>query len=286
MAGVWVVFLFCSQEEMQVMVQLSNVLDILKLLNKSNCRECGELTCMAFAACVHKGDKDLGSCPHLAPEVLAQYGNHIQKRRNSEQDAVEAMAQLKAQIVQMDFESAAQRVGGQFSRGRLTLKILGKDFSVDENGNLFSDIHVNSWVSIPFLNYVLHGKGTVPSGDWIPFRELKGGPEMYGLFAQQCEKRLKKVADGYPGLFEDMLNIFSGKQVERHYASDISLVLYPLPRVPVLICYWKPEDGMASDLSIFFDAKVEDNLLLESVYALCTGMSRMFENIVKSHGAV
>ncbi|MBW2709274.1 MAG: hypothetical protein JRD04_08345 [Deltaproteobacteria bacterium] len=24
------------------------------LLDKSNCRECGEPTCMAFAACVHK----------------------------------------------------------------------------------------------------------------------------------------------------------------------------------------------------------------------------------------
>ena len=96
---------------------------------------------------------------------------------------------------------------------------------------------------------------------------------------------MKRVADGYTGLFEDMLNIFSGKQVERHDASDISLVLYPLPMVPILICYWKPEDGMASNLSVFFDAKVEENLPLESIYALCTGISRMFENIVKSHGA-
>ena len=267
------------------MAQLNNVLDIMKLLDKSNCRECGEPTCMAFAACVHKGDKDLDSCPRLEPEVLEKFGGGVQKRRSPDQDAVEAMAQLKNEVARIDLAAAARRVGGRFSAGRLTLKILGKDFSVDEEGNLFSDIHVNSWVAIPFLNHVLHGKGTIPSEDWIPFRELKGGPEMYGLFAQQCEKRLKKVADSYTGLFEDMLNIFSGKQVERHYASDISLVLYPLPRVPVLICYWKPEDGMDSDLSIFFDAKVEDNLSLESIYALCTGMSRMFENIVKSHGA-
>ena len=82
-----------------------------------------------------------------------------------------------------------------------------------------------------------------------------------------------------------MLNIFSGKQVKRHYESDISLVLYPLPRVPVLICYWKPEDGMGSDLSLFFDSEVEKNIPLAAIYSLCTGMSRMFESIVKSHGA-
>jgi len=267
------------------MAQLNNVLDILKLLDKSNCKECGEPTCMAFAACVHKGDKDLGSCPRLDPEVIEKFGGGVQKRRSHDQDAAEAIAQLRKEVSRIDLASAARRVGGRFSGGRLTLKIMGKDFGVDEEGNLFSDIHINSWVAVPFLQYVLYGKGTKPTEHWIPFRELKGGQEMYGLFAQQCEKRLKKVADSYPGLFEDMLNIFSGKQVKRHYQSDISLVLYPLPRVPVLVCYWKPEDGMNSDLSIFFDAKVEDNLPLAGIYSLCTGMSRMFENIVKSHGA-
>jgi hypothetical protein len=267
------------------MAQLNNVLDILKLLDKSNCRECGEPTCMAFAACVHKGDKELDSCPRLEPQVLKQFKGGVQKRKSTDQDAAEAIAQLKREVAGIDLKATARRVGGRFSGDRLTLKILGKDFSVDERGNLFSDIHINSWVTVPFLSYVLHGKGTIPNGNWVPFRELEGGPEMYGLFAQQCEKRLKKVADNYTGLFEDMLNIFSGKQVKRHYESDISLVLYPLPRVPVLICYWKPEDGMDSDLSIFFDARVEDNLPLAAIYSLCTGMSRMFENILKSHGA-
>ena len=174
------------------MAQLKNVLDILKILDKSNCRECGAPTCMAFAASVLKGEKNLSSCPHLSPEILEQFGNDIQKRRRADPDVAEAMAQLKAEITRMDLASAARRVGGQFSGGRLTLKILGKDFSVDENGNLFSDIHINSWVALPFLNYVLRGKGIKPSEDWIPFRELKGGSEMYNLFAQQCEKTVEK----------------------------------------------------------------------------------------------
>ncbi len=265
------------------MAQLNNVLDILKILDKSNCRECGEPTCMAFAACVHKGDKGLESCPRLDTRVLEKFEGGVRKRKSADQDAAEEIARLKNEIAGIDLEAAARRVGGRFSGGRLTLKILGKDFSVDEQGKIFSDIHINSWVTVPFFIYVLYGKGTIPGDNWIPFRELDGGQEMYGLFSQQCEKRLKKVADGYTGLFEDMLNIFSGKQVKRHYESDISLVLYPLPRVPVLICYWKPEDGMDSGLSLFFDVRVEDNLPLAAIYTLCTGMSRMFENIVKSH---
>ena len=119
--------------------------------------------------------------------------------------------------------------------------------------------------------------------------ELSGlaaaGKERQGLFQQRCEKPLKKVADSYTGLFEDMLNIFNGKQVEKHYASDISLVLHPLPKVPVLICYWKPDDGLESDLTLFFDSTAQDNLPIESVYALGAGLVRMFEKIALRHGA-
>ena len=266
------------------MAQLNNVLDILKLLDKSNCKKCGEATCLAFAATVLKGERELSSCPKLGSDVLDLYGGGVQTRKDADEEFQEAMTRLKAQIAKTDLAEAARRVGGKFSNGKLTLKILGKDFSVDSEGNFYSEIHINSWLTGPFLHFVLYAKGTEPSGEWIPFRELKGGKEWQGLFGQQCEKPIKKLADQYNDLFEYILDIFSGKQVARHYSSDISLVLYPLPKVPVLICYWKPEDGMASDLTLFFDAAIEDNLSIESIYTLCTGMAKMFEKIVQSHG--
>ncbi|MDZ7698913.1 MAG: DUF3786 domain-containing protein [Deltaproteobacteria bacterium] len=267
------------------MPELNNVVDILKLLDKSNCRECGEPTCLAFASAVFKGEKKLSDCTHLEKEVLDQYEGKTKKRKSVGEDMMEAVEQLKREVAQTDLASAADRVGGRWSQNRLTVKILGKDFSIDSQGNLYSDIHVNPWVAIPLLNYVLHSAGKPPTGEWIPFRELKGGKEWYGLFEQRCEKPLKKVADTYTGLFEDMLNIFNGRQVERHYESDISLVLHPLPKVPILICYWKPEDGMASDLTLFFDVTAHDNLPTQSIYTLTTGLVTMFEKIALRHGA-
>ena len=53
----------------------------------------------------------------------------------------------------------------------------------------------------------------------------------------------------------------------------------------MLICYWKSEEGMASDLNIFFDAHAEQNLPLESIYALGVGLVTMFEKIALRHGA-
>ena len=42
-----------------------NILDVLKRLPKTNCRECGQNTCMVFAALVAEGTKKPDDCPQL-----------------------------------------------------------------------------------------------------------------------------------------------------------------------------------------------------------------------------
>jgi ArsR family metal-binding transcriptional regulator len=44
---------------------LINMMGILKYLPKTNCRECGEPTCLAFAAKVRDGEKGPEDCPPL-----------------------------------------------------------------------------------------------------------------------------------------------------------------------------------------------------------------------------
>ena len=42
-----------------------NVIEILKLLPKTNCKECGAPTCMVFATLVAEGAKGASDCPQL-----------------------------------------------------------------------------------------------------------------------------------------------------------------------------------------------------------------------------
>lgn len=267
------------------MAELKNTMEIFKLLDKSNCRECNEKTCLAFAGAVFQGKRKLHECPRLSPDIIKQYGaEKVEKTAATEQDREAAVAGLKRKITEIDLPSAAERLGGIFSNGKLTIKMLGKDVHVDSDGNLSSDIHLHSWVTIPLLNYIIGGAGVPVSGKWVPFRELKNGKTWAPLFGQRCEKPLKKVADTYTDLFEDMIVIFNGREVEKHYSADISLVLHPLPRVPILICYWKPEEGLESSLNLFFDSTAEENLNIESLYALATGLVIMFEKISLRHG--
>jgi len=50
-------------------------LDIFKLTPKTNCKDCGNPTCMAFAMKVAQGALAVEKCPHLSEEALAELGN-------------------------------------------------------------------------------------------------------------------------------------------------------------------------------------------------------------------
>jgi len=137
-------------------------------------------------------------------------------------------------------------LGATLAGDKLTLKILGKDFTVDSEGNMMSACHNNVWVMVPLLNYIISSAGKDLSGKWVPFRELTNGIVWSAFFEQRFEKPLKQLPDAYPDLIEDMICIFSGKPEETNFDSDISLVLYPLPKVPMLIFYTKPEEDLES----------------------------------------
>jgi hypothetical protein len=266
------------------MSHISNPMEIYKLLNGSNCKECNEKTCLAFAVAVFKGKKPIQACPYLEKEVIERYGGVIEKPNTIDEYKAEAIEELKQKISLTDLSEASKRLGAGFSNNKLTIKIFGKEFSVDTRGNISSEVHINAYMAVPALNYILNGSGKSPNGNWITFRELTGGPPRYAHFQQRCEKPLKRVADTYTDLFKDMLEIFDGKHIVSHIDSDISIILYPLPLFPIMVCYWKPEEGLESDLHIYFDSTSDDNLDIESIYTFCEGFALMFEKIALRHG--
>ena len=266
------------------MTEFANAMEVFKLLDKSNCRKCNEQTCLAFASKVFLGERNLNECPALSHEILRQYQCRQKKKQTSEEYQENFLAEEKEKIKALNLEEAAKRTGGVFFDGRLTLRIFGKPFSIDQKGNMVADIHINPWIAAPVLGYVLHCKGVPLTGKWVPMRELKGGREKNALFVQRSGKSLKKIADTYTGLFEDLMVLFNGKKVENHYASDLSLVLYPLPKLPLLFCYWKAEESMASDLHLFFDSSADMNADIDIVYGIAAGIIVMFEKISMKHG--
>jgi Domain of unknown function (DUF3786)/Putative Fe-S cluster len=268
------------------MAQFKTLMDVFKLLEKSNCGKCGEKTCLVFAAAVFHGNRMLAECPQVPDEIAQKYSARPKKQHELESDRDNMLAELKKKVMGMDLEQAAERTGAVFDKEKLILKVMGKTVEIDSSGRVNTEIHTTPWVIGPIFNYLLTCKGTPLQGRWVPLRELPNGKDWYRLFGQTCEKPMKKVADTYTDLFTDLVEIFNGRQVENHYQSDVALILHPLPLVPILICYWRPDEGLDSELNLFFDTSAEDNLGIEGIYSLATGIARMFEKLALRHGSV
>ena len=265
------------------MTRFKTPLEIYALLPRTNCGDCGMATCLAFAAAVLKAEKRPSDCTRLAPEPLARLAGGIGKQVNIESIRDEQLKELQDRIAQLDLVSRARSIDATSNGRSITIRCLGKDFEIDGKGAVASQCHTHAWFTLPLLDYILTCKGEEPSGKWVPFRELPQGKTWNPLFEQRCEKPLKRIADSHSDLFESLVSMFSGASPARAFNSDISVVLFPLPRVPLLVCYWRPEDGMESQLHLFFDDTAEQNLSVESLFTMATGIVRMLERIMYRH---
>jgi len=217
------------------MSEFANAMEIFKLLNKSNCKKCNEKTCLAFAGAVYTGKKHISECPELSKEIISQYAEKKGRGISGEADAKAMIDKTKKKLSSINFEDAAKKIGANFNNGKLTVKCLGKNFSVDSKGNIYTDLHINQWICIPVFNYIITAAETPVSGKWVPFRELKSGKKWQPLFEQRFEKSLKNIADKYTLLFEYIIDIFNGKKTDNHYQSDISFDFKRLFNKPEII---------------------------------------------------
>ncbi len=239
---------------------------------------------MAFADAVTKGMKRVDDCPHVSGELAAELGSSIGERESIEKEQERLLERLRAEVSKLDFGAAAERLGTALAGGRLPINSLGKEFFVDARGEVISECHTAiPWLAIPMLAYVLNSGGKEPEGKWAPFEELPGGGKWARLFGQRCEKEFKDLADSHPDLFGDITAIFSGSASAGDITADVSLELEPLPRLPVLICYWRQDGDFESKLKLYFDRTAEENLDIVSIYTLCVGLVTMFGKIASRH---
>lgn len=264
-------------------------LDIYRLLDKSNCRECGEPSCMAFAHAVVKGGRKLPDCPHLDPARASQALEGAQWGAHAEgfQQSIEA---LRKEVGGIGLNELARATGGVVVGGRLVIRSLGKDFHISPDATVESICHVNRWIEMLLMSYCKSAAGARPTGRWASFGALDGAATRAGYFSHRCEEPLRALADAHTAIFFELLDLFGAETSavppegsDRPVGADRSVVLRPLPRFPVMISYWADEEGMGSSLQMLFDSGAQRMLPLEAIIALCRGMLEMFRKIIHKH---
>jgi hypothetical protein len=259
-------------------------IDVFKRTPRTNCGECGLPNCMAFALQVVHGQKRPQDCPYLdaqtAQSVVAARPEPSAPEPGRRESLLVA---LKNEILDLDLPSVATKLGGWMRGDRLVIRCLGKLFEIDPQGGLHSDAHVHNWIHMPLLQYVVHGEGKDLTGVWTAFRQLNGFREWNGFFSHRCEKPFHEMADRHTDLFFDLLGLFGKDFHLDGSTADRSFILYPLPKVPLVFCYWAPEEDFESKLTLLLDKATEANLGAEGTFLLVQGIVEMFTKIISRH---
>ena len=249
-------------------------LDVYKILPQTNC--------LAFAAAIVAGSKKLRDCPDLSSESIAEFSAKYDSSGSMDLDQAEFINKLQQKMASSNLKTIAPLIGATVQDEKIIINSMGKDFVFDRQGNMTSECHIIPWVQAPLLSYITYKTHADVTGKWISFREIKGGIEWQGLFTSRCEEPLRKLADANPDLLNDLIDLFMGKEID-WYEADIALILYPMPKIPILICYQAPEDDLESKLTILFDECCSTNLHIKSIFTLSSGLVQMFTKIAEHH---
>ena len=259
-----------------------NPLGLYKLLPRTNCRDCGQPSCMAFAHALLREEAGPESCPHLEKEAISNLAALLSE--NTPQEGFrDTINKLRERVSRLDLALMADDLGARYDSGRLYVTCLGKEFIVLDSGFLESVCHVNVWVELMLLNYCVHGGRGPLSGQWVSYGQLPSAAPTAPYFERRTEEPLRAIADSHTAMFRDLMEIFGGKPVDG-FDADYAVVIHPLPKVPFLVLYTGPEEeGIDSRLRILLDSSATGFVPKEALTYMGRGIVEMFKKIASRH---
>jgi hypothetical protein len=254
------------------------VMELVKTLPRTNCGECGQSTCLAFATQVIKEGEDLHRCPYLseaaqaiAGDLKSQQATGVGRRRESIAIALEA---LQEKVAPLDFAALAQGVGAVYGeedgRPYLNLEYFGRKFQVFKDEVRYPEgVEANPWDAILLYNFIFSQGRVAPTGAWITFQSLPNSvsktktlKRLEGELAAHFADKRGRLAEAAAGL--------GAQPADMDGDADLKLVFRPLPKVPVLLLFWEadPEENFPAQAHFLFDGSISDYLDLESLLFL------------------
>ena len=116
------------------------------------------------------------------------------------------------------------------------------------------------------VNHLVRADGTPLSYGYISYRELDGGNVYYDAFHKTAVQPLKTAFGSNPERLLLAAGLLGG--LTYNQGSGISVLLYFLPRLPVIIRIWPGDEEFPPGATILFDATANHYLHTEDLAAM------------------
>lgn len=264
-----------------------SVLDVFKILPQTNCGDCGQSTCLAFATRVIKEGENLDQCPYVPEEnrpaaaaVKVQQSQGVGRRRETIAIALEA---VQEKVAPLNFAALAGGLGAAHGEENgqpyLEFPFFGQPLRIFKDRVHYPPgVEANPWDAIFLYNYIASLGKKPLTGNWITYQSLPNSVSKV--------KTLERLQREFGGRFSQKLAELKARaaRLRAEPASlgedaDYTAIFWPLPRVPVALLFWDadPEEDFPAEARFLFDATVSDYLDLESLLFLVEGLIHRLE---------
>lgn len=250
-----------------------------KILPKTNCKDCGFPTCIAFAGMVVSEKHPLKNCPHIDPDVLKEAQIELEEQYKAgkwlkKDMAKEALEYAKEKTASMNLKDISERIGGKIDTTGPEEKIILPYFNTfihitldtvcDESGaplsrneQTFIHIHMAQGGSVP------------PSGKMKSFKEFPNTVSKVVSMNDHVEAPLVKTFSGNIDKLKDCGEKLGGTLVtDRYEGCDLAIFFTALPKVPVTLLFWDAHEDFEAQAKLMFDETIVDHLDIEAIMFL------------------
>ncbi len=259
-----------------------SVVDLYRdILPKTNCRDCGFPTCLAFAGMVVSEKHPIENCPHLPGDVVEKCKSELAEQYSSgkwlKRDmADDALKWARERSASMKIEDLPDRIGGRLIKKGESYALelpYFTDFIIISNDSITkkdgSDL--TRWEQVFIYNHMAQGGSKLPTGKWKGFVEFPNTVSKIKSMKEHVEKPLiKRFKAKSNELLTAAERLGGDDMTDEIRSADLALLFRPLPRTPVMLMFWDEDldDDFDAEVKLLFDESILDHLDIESIMFL------------------
>ncbi len=252
------------------------------LLPKTNCKECGEPTCLAFATRVVAEKIPLEICPYVNKELVEKfqkelYSQYSEGRWVKKDPAKEALVWAKERAASMKLSDLPERIGGVYGEDKegpfVKLPYFNRYIFI-RDGKLTQEdgSPLNIWEQVFVYNHMAQGGSISPKGIWKGLEQFPNTISKVKSMKEHVEDPLIKYFSGNLEKLKKAGEAIGGVEPSKNEvpSADVALLFRPLPKVPVMLLFWDedPEEGFGARAKLLFDETIIEHLDIESIMFL------------------
>lgn len=256
------------------------------VLPKTNCRDCGFQTCLAFAGMVVSEKLPLSNCPHIPKDRLstaqAELDQQYREGRWLRKDmAEEALVLARDKAASMALADIAARLKGDFSseNGIETIRLPYFNTAVRITGTSVSELNGRALTRNEqtfIYMHMAHGGNSSPSGEMKSLKEFPNTISKISSMKRHVEQPLQERFAYHVSELEQASLSIGGTDARASYTDPaVAFSFRAFPQVPVTLLFWDAEDGFDAEARLLFDRTITDHLDIESIMFLSETLCRL-----------